>query len=455
MVVHKTGHIARPATSSSPMTGFAMVGAELLAEEDPHLHGVLYAEHSRQEAYLTLLASASVTDPSVLSCMASVANNVTARSRPGTSGADELAAVEELAQQRARSAFGARYANVRPNSAVDARHGVLDALLDAGEVVLDVRLTADDRVGADLTAGYRVVDHHLDATGLIDYARIAAAARELRPRVLMCGGEPYPRSVDFVRLRAVADEVGALLLVDISHIAGLVLTGLHPSPVDEAHVVTACTHTQLAGPQGGLVLCGREADMVLPDGRTLSERLREQTSWSRLGAPAIPAIAGKARALDLAQTDTYRDILARTVAGTAELVAELRSLHHRIVGGGTDNHIVVLDPATRTDAGRFAELALREVNIVVEPATMPGGGAAGSALRIDMTSAGQRGFGSSEMRQTAQLLDAVLGGLRLGRDGDYQLEEFTRASVTDATRRLLSRFPLPRYVPVARWSAAL
>lgn len=464
MVLLKTAHIARPATSSSPLTGFATVGSELLAEEDPHLHGVLCAEHTRQETQLSLLPTATVTDPSVLSCMASAANNATAHDRLD----DEHRAIEDLAVARAKSAFGARYANVRPHSAVEARAAVLAALTGPRDVVLDVRADHDPVPGR---AGQDTV--RTAHPGGIDYAEVAALARAHRPRVITVGG-PHQRPVDYAGLRTIADDVGALLVADISHVAGLVLTGLRHSPIDHAHVTTTCTHTNLAGPQGALVLAGREADQPAPgpDRRTLAARLHEQLSAARQGPPALPVIAGKARALDLAQSDTFRDTVRQMVVCAEDFADELAHLGNEVSAGGS--HLVVLDLADRGVGALIAEQALEEVGIVVDAvvdavtdtvvdaaagtAGGPGAGAAadatgaaGGALRIGTASVAQRGFGRSEARQTAQLVDAVLGAVRPRGARGYQVEEFTRLSARDAVRRLLSQFPLPRYVPVNRW----
>ncbi|MEV5442089.1 serine hydroxymethyltransferase [Streptomyces sp. NPDC052644] len=443
----------------SPLAPFLHHGAGLVAREDPLLHAALTAEHRRQSDTLTLVASSSVVDPSVLACMSSVAMNVTAEGYPGAryhAGCREIDPIERYAVDRARSVFRARYANVQAHSASTANYAVLSALLDPGDVILGMKLDQ----GGHLTHGFRVaysgtyfraVNYGLDGRGRIDYAQVRRLALEHRPRVVICGATAHPRTVDFARFREIADEAGALLLADISHIAGLVATGLHPSPIDHAHVTTTCTHKQLGGPRGALIMSGRDAATpVGKDGRPLSRLLDRAVFPFFQGAPILPAIAAKARALALVRTDAYRETARRITEGAALLADELTRLGHRIVTGGTDNHIVLLDFIGTPLTGLIAERALEDVGIVVNKNHIPGDprpSSVTSGLRIGTNSVAQRGFGPAQIRQCARLVDTVLRAVRPKGDGEYELDEYLRRSVREEVRKLTGRFPLARYAP--------
>lgn len=450
-------------TVASPMRRSAQRGVDLLAEEDPDLHGALCAEHTRQESRLMLVASSSITDSSVLACMSSASMNVTAEGYPGAryhAGCAEIDVIEQLAIDRAKDVFGARYVNVQPHSATTANYAVLSSLLRPGDVILGMRLDQ----GGHLTHGYKIaysgsyfdgVGYGLDATGQIDYAEVAELAREHRPKLIVCGATSYPRQVDWARFREIADEVGALLMADISHITGLVATGLHPSPIDHAHVTTTCTHKQLAGPRGGLIMCGRDADMPFGDtGRTLSQQLARAVFPFFQGAPVLPAIAGKARALAIAGTDRYRESARRIVDNAATLAEALGDAGYRLVTGGTDNHIVLLDLTDTGLSGLVAEKALEEAWIVVNKNHIPGDRrppATSSGVRIGTNAVAQRGFGAAEMRQCADLIDRVLRAVRPRGDRDYELEQFTLDAVRAEIGVLTTEFPLPRYTSPSRW----
>jgi glycine hydroxymethyltransferase len=400
MAIRTTAHIARSATASSPRTGFATVGAELLAEEDPLLHGALCAEHSRQESMLSLLPDTAPADPSVLSCLASVTRD------PGEPPGWRTA-TESLALRRACAAFGAGYANVRASSHRAALHGVLTALAGPEGRVLDLR----------------------DGTGFPE----PDAAPPVAVVLAVATGQ------DLAELRAATDACGALLVVDATPVAGEVVTGGRPSPVDAAHVTVVGTRGQLAGPDGAVVLC---------DTADLAGLLDRELSWEWPGAGSLASVAGVARTLDLVCSDAYRDAMTRTLANAGHLADELARLGYRCerdTGGG---HVVRIDLSTWDTRARFAAPAMEEVNIVVE--TTPSRAGA-NWLRLGTGSLTQRQFGLGEIRQTAELVHTVLGAIR-PEDDTFQLEEFARASAHDAVLRLVSQFPVPRYVPVSRWA---
>jgi len=415
MPILTTAHIARPATASSPLTGFLTAGAELLAQEDPQLHGAVCAEHAGQESTLSLLADTGVVDPSVLACMASVTRSV-----------DQLAgytriAIEELAVRRARDVFGAGYANVLPASLGAALAGVLDALRPPGGTVLDLR-------GESLST----VDKELVGLGQLRVAEIADLAERADPAVIVCGGRHAPAGIDHPRLRAIADAVGAVLVADATGIAGQIAVGAVDNPVPHAHVTIAGTHDQLFGPHGAVVLTASHDEVAAAIATTLT--------WSWPGATTLPAVAGKARALHLTSSEPFRDTIRSVRRCATQLAEELAGMGHPVCHEELGNHVVLVSlPDRITDAAQ-AVAALRDVNLTAAAGPGP-------ALRLGTATLAARQFGSSEVRQIAELLDSVLGATR--RDGT--VDEFVRLSAFDSVRRLLSQFPLPCYVPVTQW----
>lgn len=420
MPILTTAHIARPATASSPLTGFLTAGTELLAQEDPQLHGAVCTEHAGQESTLSLLAGTGVVDPSVLACMAGVA-----RPAEQLTGSARTT-IELLARARAAERFDAGYANVLPHSLTAALAGVLDALTSPGDRVLDLR--GDPLPGSACT----LVEHTTTGLAQADADAVTELAGRTAPAVVVCGGEQAPAAIDYARLRAVADAVGALLVADVSGTAGQVAAGTAPSPVRHAHVTVACTHTQLFGPRGAVVLTAE------PDRH--AEAIAATMTWSWPGATTLPAVAGKARALQLAAAEQFRDTIRQCVAAAALLADELTALGHPARHAELGNHVVWLDRDTNPVA------ALREVGITVS---------AGPA-RLGTATLAQRRFGPSEVRQVAELLDSVFGAVRSDDTGTTGVvDEFVRLSAFDSVRRLLSQFPLPCYVPVTQWENRL
>jgi glycine hydroxymethyltransferase len=435
-------------------------GVDLLYRDDPLLAGLLERELQRQSEVLTLVAASSVIDPSVLACLASVAGNVTAEGYPGArfhAGCAVIDEIETLAIERAKEVFGARFANVQAHSATTANEVVMFSLLRPGDTILGMDLSA----GGHLTHGAKVsvsgrafhaVGYGLTPAGAIDYDRVRKLAREHRPKLIVCGTTAYPRTIDFARFRAIADEVGAWLLADITHIAGLVAAGLHPSPIDHAHITTTCTHKQLYGPRGGLILIGREADTPTPDalGRTLAESMQKGVFPLFQGAPVLNVIAGKARALARLADPGFRLLAERIVEDAKVLAAAFAVAGFKVVGGGTDNHLVILDVlASAGVSGLVAEKALEECNIVVNKNRIPGdrkSSVVTSGVRLGTNSVALRGMGTEEMEQSAALIRRVLAAVRPLGDREYELDGAVRESVVAQVRDLCRRFPVPRYV---------
>jgi glycine hydroxymethyltransferase len=437
-------------------------GSRSLRTVDPLLHGILEREQRRQAGCLSLVASSSVADPSVLACQASVAVNVTAEGYPGRrfhAGCGVLDDIEQLAIDRARAAFGARYVNVQPHSASTANYIVLSALMRPGDTLLGMALEH----GGHLTHGsavayagqyFNAVRYGMTADGAIDYDQVLALAREHRPRVIVCGATAYPRQVDFARFRGIADEVGAYLVADISHTAGLVVTGRHPSPIDHAHVTTTCTHKQLYGPRGGLILSGPDADAPAPRGSgTLADFLQRSVFPFMQGAPAVNVIAAKARALAEVTGPRFAETTRRIVVLADTMARELMARGHTVVTGGTDNHIVLVDLRPSGVSGLAVEEALESCGIVVNKNRVPGDTSPvhqTGGIRLGTNSAAVRGLGEAEAVRCAEFIDTVVRALPPGGTGD-DLPGPIRETVARAAAELCAGFPVPGYPHVAAY----
>ncbi|MFC5943069.1 serine hydroxymethyltransferase [Micromonospora harpali] len=444
-------------STTDPMGELLDAGLHQLATTDPRLHEVLVGEQLRQAGTLSLVASCSPVAPSVLASQASAAVNVTAEGYPGRryhAGCEVIDGIEQLAIDRARRAFGARYANVQPHSATTANYAVLSSLLEPGDTLLGMALDKGGHLTHGSPAAYagryfRAVGYGLDDAGLIDYAEVERLAREHRPKVIVCGATAYPRQIDFARFRRIADRAGAYLLADISHTAGLVVTGLHPSPIDHAHLTTTCTHKQLYGPRGGLILAGRDADAPAPRGKgTLAQFVQRTVFPYFQGAPVLNAIAAKARALDIATGPEFRATARRIVADARAMAAALADLGYAVVSGGTDNHIVLIDLSARRMTGLVAELALEECHIVVNKNRVPRDTTPAlvtAGLRLGTNSIAARGMGTDAAVACAELIDLVLSAVEPYSDREYHLPAAVRELARQRVARLCAAHPIPGY----------
>lgn len=437
---------------------FLQQGVDLLHHDDPVLAALLDREFQRQSEVLTLVAASSIVDPSVSACLGSVAGNVTAEGYPGArfhAGCAVIDEIESLAIERAKEAFGARYANVQPHSATTANEVVMFSLLEPGDTLLGMDLSA----GGHLTHGAKVsisgkvfnaVGYGLTEEGAIDYDQVRDLALAARPKLLICGTTAFPRTIDFARFRAIADEVGAYLLADITHIAGLVAAGEHPNPIDHAHITTTCTHKQVYGPRGGLILIGRDHDTLGPDGeRTLAELMQKGVFPLFQGAPVLNNIAGKARALARLVSPEFRALARRIVDDAKVLAEDFVAAGYRVISGGTDNHLVILDVMTSAGiTGYVAEKALERSHIVVNKNRIPGdhkSAVVTSGVRIGTNSAALRGLGPAEMAEAGALVREVLAATRGLGDRELELDPEVQASVIGRVRELCRSFPVPRY----------
>jgi glycine hydroxymethyltransferase len=435
----------------------ARAGLDRLRAGDPVLHELIAREHRRQAESLTMVAASSIADPAVLACEGTALLNTTTEGYPGArfhAGCEVVDEVERLAIERAKQAFGARYANVQPHSGTSANQVVMFSLLRPGDTVLGLDLDCGGHLshGAKVSVSgtyFHAVAYGVGADGRIDMDEVRRLALEHRPKLLICGASAYPRTIDFRGFRRIAEACGAYLLADISHIAGLVAAGEHPSPIDHAHFTTTSTYKQLCGPRGGLVLMGRDHDAPSPHGRgTLSDLVQRAAFPFFQGTPNLASIAAKASALGRAASPEFRAVARRITAGAKALAAELEARGYSLVAGGTDNHMVLIDVGARGLTGVIAERALEACGIVVNKNRIPGDrrpATVTSGVRFGTNGLAVRGMGAAEMPLCAALVDDVLSATVAHGDRAYELPEQVAAEVRGAVAELCARFPLPGY----------
>jgi glycine hydroxymethyltransferase len=390
-------------------------------------------------------------------CEGLVMGNITAEGYPsarfhaGCAFADE---VEELAIERCKAAFKAKYANVQPHSGSSANHAVMFSLLNPGETVLGLDLES----GGHLTHGakasvsgryFRAVSYYTNDEGLIDYAQARILAHKFRPKLIVCGASAYPRLIDFKHFREIADEVGAYLLADISHIAGLVVAGLHPSPIDYAHFTTTSTYKQLYGPRGGLILMGNDYLTPAPaNGKPLSELMQRAVFPFLQGTPNMGTITAKARALGMVLSPQFKEVAERIIADAKALAAQFIGKGYRVITGGSDNHMVLLDVLARGLTGVIAEKSLEENGIIVNKNKIPGdskSAAVTSGIRLGTNTLALRGLGPSEMTTCTNLIDQILSSVKVLSDREYELNNSVKSKAAAKVRRMCRKYPIPRY----------
>ena len=296
---------------------------------------------------------------------------------------------------------------------------------------------------------FHTVGYGLNQEGYIDYDEVARLAKSHRPKLIISGASSYPRVIDFQRFRQIADEVGAFLLADISHIAGLVVAGLHPSPIDHAHFTTSSTYKQLYGPRGGLILIGKDAHSVVPGGnRTLSELIQSAVFPFFQGTPNLASIAAKARALAMVCTPQFGIMAQRIVANAKALAENLLARDYKVLTRGTDTHIVLIDVSARGLTGVVCERALEECNIIVNRNMIAGdkkSPTVTSGIRLGTNSLALRGMGPSEMQRCADLFDSALSALTVIDDSTYELNASRKELIRSEVKQLCHRFGLPYY----------
>jgi len=407
-----------------------------LASGDPAIAALIAKELERQQTHLELIASENFTSRAVMEAQGSVLTNKYAEGLPHKryyGGCEHVDAIEELAIERARELFAAAWANVQPHSGAQANFAVFLALLQPGDTILGMDLSH----GGHLTHGspvnvsgkwFKAVHYGVDRESQqLDYAAIRALALEHRPKLIVCGYSAYPRTIDFAAFRAIADEVGAYLLADIAHIAGLVAAGLHPSPLPHCHVVTTTTHKTLRGPRGGLILCN-DAEF----GRQFDKAVFPGTQ----GGPLEHVVAAKAVAFGEALQPSFRRYAEQVIANAQALASRIRERGIDVVSGGTDNHLVLLDLRSIDMTGKVADLLVSDVHITANKNTVPFDPESPfvtSGLRLGTAAMTTRGFDEAAFAEVADVIAD-----RLLNPEDSAIEQRCR----DRVAALCARFPL-------------
>ncbi|MED4876742.1 serine hydroxymethyltransferase [Anoxybacillus geothermalis] len=406
-----------------------------LPQQDPQVFAAIEQERKRQHAKIELIASENFVSRAVMEAQGSVLTNKYAEGYPGRryyGGCEYVDIVEELARERAKQLFGAEHANVQPHSGAQANMAVYFTVLKPGDTVLGMNLSH----GGHLTHGspvnfsgvqYNFVAYGVDPeTHVIDYDDVREKARLHRPKLIVAGASAYPRIIDFAKFREIADEVGAYLMVDMAHIAGLVAAGLHPNPVPYAHFVTTTTHKTLRGPRGGMILCQEQ----------FAKQIDKSIFPGIQGGPLMHVIAAKAVAFGEALQDDFKAYAKRVVDNAKRLASALQNEGFTLVSGGTDNHLLLVDLRPQQLTGKTAGKVLDEVGITVNKNTIPYDPESPfvtSGIRIGTAAVTTRGFGLEEMDEIAAIIGLVLKNT----DNEQALEEARRRVAA-----LTEKFPL-------------
>ena len=413
------------------------VGNESIAEFDAELAEAINAETRRQEEHIELIASENYASPRTMEAQGSVLTNKYAEGYPGKryyGGCEHVDKAEVLAIERAKTLFGADFANVQPHSGSQANAAVYLALLEGGDTVLGMSL-AD---GGHLTHGatvnfsgklYNPVQYGIDTvTGEVDYDNIASLAKEHQPKMIVAGFSAYSRCLDWQKFRDIADAVGAHLLVDMAHVAGLVAAGEYPNPVPYADVVTSTTHKTLCGPRGGIILARSNSE--------IEKKLNSALFPGSQGGPLMHVIAAKAVAFKEAMTPEFKDYQAQTLANARAIAKGLLERGYSVVSGGTDNHLLLLDLVDKDITGKAADAALGAANITVNKNAVPNDPRSPfvtSGIRIGSPAVTRRGFKEAECLQLAGWIADILDDIE---------NEATNKAVQAKVVELCQRFPV-------------
>ena len=405
---------------------------ENIAKNDPAIMEIIDKEIKRQQNHLELIASENFVSEQVMEAMGSQLTNKYAEGYPGRryyGGCEVVDQAEELAINRLKELFGAEHANVQPHSGANANLGVYFAILKPGDKVLGMNLSQ----GGHLTHGspvnisgtyYNFVEYGVDKeTEVIDYDKVREIALEEKPKLIVAGASAYPRNIDFKKFKEIADEVGAYLMVDMAHIAGLVAAGLHQSPVPYADFVTTTTHKTLRGPRGGAILCKEEYAKMID--KAIFPGLQ--------GGPLMHIIAAKAVSFGEALTDEFKEYQKQIILNAKVLAEELGKNGFRLVSGGTDTHLVLLDVRSKNLTGKKAEALLDQVGVATNKNTIPFDPESPfttSGIRIGTPAVTTRGMKEEQMKEIAEIITLALD------------ESIDRKEIQDKVSKLCERFPL-------------
>lgn len=403
-----------------------------LMEMDPEIYEVIKKEMERQESKIELIASENFTSANVMAAMGSPLTNKYAEGYPGKryyGGCECVDIAENIARDRMCELFGAEHANVQPHSGSQANMGVYMAVLEPGDKVLGMNLSH----GGHLTHGspvnfsgklYNFVSYGVNESGYIDYEELRRIALEEKPKMIVAGASAYPRVIDFAKIREICDEVNAYMMVDMAHIAGPIAAGLHPSPVPYADFVTTTTHKTLRGPRGGAILCKEE----------YAKAVDKAIFPGIQGGPLMHTIAAKAVCFKEAMTDEFKDYQRRILDNAKVLAEALMDRGFKLVSGGTDNHLLLVDLRNKEITGKEAEKLLDEAGITVNKNTVPFETQSPfitSGIRIGTAAVTTRGFGREEIKEVADIIDFIISN----KAGDLTYAK-------EKVKKLCDKFPL-------------
>jgi len=444
----------RPLTSDSYHDGLL----DALAHADDEVYRLIASEYDRQRTTLQLIAAESHCSRAVLAALGSVVQNKTTEGFAGArfhGGCQVVDSIETLAICRAKETFKARYANVQPHSGTGANQIILMAVLDSGDRILSLGMDQGGHVshGARVSfAGkfFDVEQYSVDrGSFLLDYDAIREQARRFQPKMIICGASAYSRTIDFAQFRDIADEVGAFLMADISHISGLVIAGAHPSPVDYAHFTTTSTYKP-GGPRGGLIVMGRDFDMPIQVGKKtvpLWERIEKTTFPGFQGTPYLNNIAAKAVFFKETLSPEYRVRQFRIVENAKALAQQFLDLGYDVLTGGTDNHLFLVNVGHFREGltGVIAQKCLEDCGVSINMNWLPydtRSPRVTSGMRLGTPIVTRNGMGPAEMETTARLVDDVLTHVEIHSDAEYHLDESLCEETAQQVRGLCSRFPM-------------
>ncbi len=429
-----------------------------LKDNDSRVYELITKEYERLQSTLQLIAAEGQCSRAVLAALGSVIQNKTTEGFPGSryhGGCEVVDEVERLAAARAKEAFGAKYANVQPHSGSQANQICMIAILGVGDRVLSHGLEQGGHPshgGAGSLSGkfFNIESYFVDKTSfLLDYDAIREQAIKVRPKLIMCGASAYSKEIDFKRFREIADEAGSYLLADISHIAGLVMAGAHPSCVDYAHFTTTSTY-KAGGPRGGLILMGKDHES------RIKVAGRDMPLWKHIQATTFPGVQGTpyfnnmaAKAVFFKETlfDEYKARQFKVIENAKSLAGSLSYLGYDVLTGGTDNHMVLINVESLREAltGTIAQRSLEDCNIIVDAMKLPYDKKPAlitSGIRLGTPIVTRNGMGLAEMESISVLIDIVLKEVRVKSDSDYEIDKGLRDEVRDKVKQLCGRFPM-------------
>ena len=423
-----------------------------LKQTDPQLYEILTREEQREDSTLELIASENFVSYSVLETAGGVMTNKYAEGYPGKryyGGCEHVDEAEDLARDRAKELFNAEYANVQPHSGSQANMAALMTFVNVGDTIMGLDLAH----GGHLTHGspvnfsgrlYNVISYQVDKeTGRVNFDNLLKLAKEHKPKLIICGGSAYPRFIEFEQFRQIADEVGAFLMADIAHPAGLVAAGIHPSPMPYCDVVTTTTHKTLRGPRGGMIMMGKDSEnpwgKVAPKSgrvKNISELIDSMVMPGIQGGPLMHIIAAKAVAFGEALKPEFKNYAESIVQNAKTMADEFLSLDYQVISGGTDTHVMLIDLTNKDITGKAAEKALEKAGITVNKNMVPFDQRSPfitSGIRIGTPAITTRGMGTDEMELITKLINDVIT--------DHENEKLL-TNVKSAVTELCGKFPL-------------